>query len=118
MFPVYAVRSRRNWGMGDFTDLRSLVEFTAESGGDLFQTLDKLTHLERRGWWSLGTALIIIFALTADSNSKFQFDYAFGTVPVESATPLPGTLPLFVTGLGGLGLLGWRRKRKTAALAA
>jgi hypothetical protein len=35
-----------------------------------------------------------------------------------SATPLPAALPLFATGLGGLGLLGWRRKRKnTAALA-
>ena len=28
------------------------------------------------------------------------------------ATPLPGALPLFATGLGVLGLLGWRRKRK------
>jgi hypothetical protein len=27
-------------------------------------------------------------------------------------TPLPAALPLFATGLGGLGLLGWRRKRK------
>jgi hypothetical protein len=27
-------------------------------------------------------------------------------------TPLPATLPLFATGLGGLGLLGWRRKRR------
>jgi len=31
-----------------------------------------------------------------------------------SATPLPATLPLFVSGLGGLGLLGWRRKRKNS----
>ena len=30
-------------------------------------------------------------------------------------TPLPGALPLFATGLGALGLLGWRRKRKKAA---
>jgi hypothetical protein len=30
----------------------------------------------------------------------------------EVATPLPAALPLFATGLGGLGLLGWRRKRK------
>jgi hypothetical protein len=36
-----------------------------------------------------------------------------------SSTPLPAALPLFATGLGGLGLLGWRRKRKnTAAIAA
>ena len=30
------------------------------------------------------------------------------------ATPLPAALPLFATGLGALGLLGWRRKRKAA----
>ena len=28
-------------------------------------------------------------------------------------TPLPAALPLFATGLGALGLLGWRRKRST-----
>jgi len=29
-----------------------------------------------------------------------------------SATPVPAALPLFASGLGALGLLGWRRKRK------
>jgi hypothetical protein len=33
------------------------------------------------------------------------------------ATPLPATLPLSATGLGALGLLGWRRKRKGVAVA-
>ena len=33
-------------------------------------------------------------------------------------TPLPSALPLFVTGLGALGLLGWRRKRKLHHQAA
>jgi hypothetical protein len=28
------------------------------------------------------------------------------------SSPLPAALPLFATGLGALGLLGWRRKRK------
>jgi hypothetical protein len=32
-----------------------------------------------------------------------------------SDTPLPAALPLFATGLGALGLLGWRRKRKAVA---
>ena len=31
-------------------------------------------------------------------------------------TPLPAALPLFATGLGGLGLVGWRRKRKAQAI--
>jgi hypothetical protein len=35
-----------------------------------------------------------------------------------NATPLPSALPLFATGLGALGLLGWRRKRKAAAISA
>jgi len=39
----------------------------------------------------------------------FAFDYA-AISPI--ITPLPPTLPLFATGLAGLGLLGWRRKRK------
>jgi hypothetical protein len=33
------------------------------------------------------------------------------------ATPLPGALPLFAAGLGGLGLLGWWRRRKVVGLA-
>jgi hypothetical protein len=32
-------------------------------------------------------------------------------------TPLPAALPLFATGLGALGLLGWRRKRKGTTYA-
>ena len=32
-------------------------------------------------------------------------------------TPIPAALSLFATGLGALGLLGWRRKRKTQVAA-
>lgn len=36
-----------------------------------------------------------------------------------SSTPIPAALPLFASGLGAMGLLGWRRKRKNiAAIAA
>jgi hypothetical protein len=39
-----------------------------------------------------------------------------GPIPdAFSTTPLPGALPLFATGLGALGLIGWRRKRKAFA---
>ncbi len=41
-----------------------------------------------------------------------------GVIINPSAVPLPAALPLFGTGLGALGLLGWRRKRKAAAVAA
>lgn len=42
------------------------------------------------------------------------FNAAFTLAGVES--PLPAALPLFATGLGGLGLLGWRRRKKTARI--
>ena len=35
--------------------------------------------------------------------------------PTIDPTPLPAAFPLFATGLGALGLLGWRRKRKAQA---
>jgi outer membrane lipase/esterase len=43
-------------------------------------------------------------------EANFVFD--------QIATPLPAALPLFAAGLGGLGLLGWRRKRKNASAVA
>jgi hypothetical protein len=43
-----------------------------------------------------------------------DWQYIFGEMTV-SETPLPTTLPLFATGLGAIGLLGWRRKRKAQA---
>ncbi|MGO9682013.1 MAG: VPLPA-CTERM sorting domain-containing protein [Beijerinckiaceae bacterium] len=49
-----------------------------------------------------------------------EFNAASGLIPFGltgdiTATPLPAALPLFATGLGAMGLLGWRRKRKNAA---
>ena len=41
--------------------------------------------------------------------------YLSGIQPIAQAqaTPLPAALPLFATGLGALGLIGWRRRQKT-----
>jgi hypothetical protein len=43
------------------------------------------------------------------------FNFTFSLT--GDVVPLPATLPLFATGLGALGLLGWRRKRKAQAVA-
>lgn len=58
-----------------------------------------------------------------DTRGAFNAGIYLDEVSVElvspgGATPLPAALPLFATGLGALGLLGWRRKRKAAVVAA
>jgi 4-alpha-glucanotransferase len=40
--PVYAVRSQRNWGAGDFTDLENLIQWVQDHGGGLVGTLPLL----------------------------------------------------------------------------
>ena len=52
------------------------------------------------------------------SGGYAQLAWAVADFNPASATPLPAAFPLFATGLGALGLLGWRRKRKNAAIAA
>jgi hypothetical protein len=41
-----------------------------------------------------------------------------GPVRAGPVAVIPTTLPLLAAGLGALGLLGWRRKRKNAAAIA
>ena len=58
-----------------------------------------------------------------DPNVPDPQDYEFVFSPgVEnqfaSTTPLPAALPLFVSGVGLMGVLSWRRKRKPLAIAA
>jgi hypothetical protein len=64
-----------------------------------------------------------LLTLILDSGSEFianrfgpttNFE-VISTTATFSQVPLPAALPLFATGLGALGLLGWRRKRKAAA---
>jgi hypothetical protein len=74
-----------------------------------------------------GTTLSVDLANTtyvcADNNcnnESFYIDGKFTALngpadaPGLSTTPLPGALPLMVSGLGALGFVGWRRKKKTA----
>jgi hypothetical protein len=51
---------------------------------------------------------------SSDAGGMITLTYNFGPT---STTPLPASLPLFASGLGALGLLGWRRKRKAQAAA-
>ena len=43
---LYSLKSRRNWGVGDFTDLENMVDLMADSGGDIIglNPLNVLQH--------------------------------------------------------------------------
>ncbi len=59
-------------------------------------------------WQATGGPATVTGGLIADFNAV-----------TTTATPLPGALPLFATILGGMGVFGWRKKRKDfAAMAA
>jgi hypothetical protein len=56
--------------------------------------------------------------LSIQSQTDYSGDFWYEPLAETGvATPLPAAFPLFATGLGGLGLLGWRRKRRAQAAA-
>jgi hypothetical protein len=57
-------------------------------------------------------------AVEGYSQDAGNFTGDISVMAAPSATPLPAALPLFASGLGAVGLLGWRRKKKAAAIAA
>ena len=57
------------------------------------------------GFWNEG-----IETCFAQNCSDHYVGFTLSGTYIE--TPLPAAFPLFATGLGMLGVLGWRRKRK------
>jgi hypothetical protein len=95
------------------------VGFIPIGGPDLLDTMNAVFAS-----YDLSTS---IGPITGSSfiNPPHSFSTNVGALDITSAgdatftavvTPLPATLPLFAIGLGALGLLGWRRKRKGASL--
>ncbi|HEX3342471.1 MAG TPA: hypothetical protein VHT68_25230 [Pseudolabrys sp.] len=87
------------WGLADTTDL------------EMFNG-----PMEFQGFSPLGGTVGLVTYFGPWGFSNGSSNTVLTLTPV--ATPLPAALPLFATGLGALGLLGWRRKKKVTALAA
>lgn len=54
----------------------------------------------------------IVLTSTANSFELDNLTWGPPGGPGPGATPLPAALPLFASGLGGIGLFGWAKKRK------
>jgi hypothetical protein len=112
------IGSPSGWGIGTFTPIEwcfsSNCGFTGATNLAPGQTLSgflvqdtSLTPITSADW--LVAAEGGTYTGPDNTNPNNPSNPTFiGT----ASTPLPAALPLFATGLGGLGLLGWRRKRK------
>jgi hypothetical protein len=76
------------------SDLNNTLAWNWNSTGDLS---DEATSVDGGNTW---------FSPSGSPPGALEVDGA------ATVTPIPAALPLFATGLGALGLLGWRRKRK------
>jgi hypothetical protein len=105
-----------NWSLpltgGDFSD--PVFELNCVTGIQNPCTVDYTFTPQSAG---LHNQILAISAKFIDGSFVTSTDISLTGTGI-AATPLPAALPLFATGLGALGLLGWRRKRKNAAAIA
>jgi hypothetical protein len=103
------------------------VKIEGFSGGTTGTLLDDVTKtisstastLITLNWTGIDTVSFFPSGGTHNPNySGAGTQFALDNLTITpSVVPLPAALPLFATGLGALGLLGWRRKRKATAIA-
>jgi hypothetical protein len=101
-------------------DLSALITSIAENGASNVLVQCNVT--------AAGCSASVAAAMTAITTVALTFTLPSGATGIQvawtspytyvSPVPMPAALPLFATGLGVLGLLGWRRKRKAAAAIA
>jgi hypothetical protein len=98
--------------------------FTAHELFD-FATQTYRIHFDMSGQEGLGIGFSLLDGLLQGAFIADGCGPVTGCLPgvkitsgTVTNTPLPAALPLFATGLAGLGLLGWRRKKKAQAAAA
>jgi len=134
------------WGGGDLTILETLgnngignninIELglssdTLNSNNTLSSAISSVSIPYQSGPTTTGTYVLDNYDLAAGTyvldtylgsggggGTSTDPDYAVGFSSILTTTPLPATLPLFAGGLGAMGLLGRRRKRKNAAALA
>jgi choice-of-anchor C domain-containing protein len=104
------------------------LQVTASAGSSAYSFDATNTSLTNMGWvqesftfTADGISDQLIFASTTTDNSgngtyPFAFGPALDNVSIAT-TPLPAALPLFAGGLGLIGLIGNRKRRKAQAAA-
>jgi hypothetical protein len=124
--------ARSNTAPGQLSELNQAIY---DSGSNFnFATVDVSSNNGNGGLLSQITTPISLMSLcpstyscsgrfsVADFSSPTKlaagdFDFTSGTLQIAqlAAAPIPAALPLFVSALGGLGFVGWRRRRQAVA---
>jgi len=101
------------WQWADGPESGQLFSYTNWGGiepnnppASVYMNIGALTSGIAFGQWADAINGISSGSTGADPVTGYFVEYKI------SAVPIPATLPLFVSGLGGLGLFGWLRKRK------
>ncbi len=130
-FLTYVLNNNTALETDHLTDTVTVVgnDLTASATQLLFNYSDSSVNSQFGIFASVDTFFNLLDAFEVSPSGQIDVGYgfeAYGDAPTgnvigttnAAATPLPGALPLFGAGLAVMGLLGWRRKRKAAAIVA
>src|SRR5262245_20193357 len=112
------------FGVGEYVGSPLINIFDVNAGviiGFNFVSLGALNSIPAVTCCSLGLGglgLNFDAGLTNSAGINVQESAGLTFTLVPEVVPLPAALPLFASGAGVLGFIGWRRKKKAAALVA
>ena len=124
--PLYLIAGAGSYGSYYYDNIFiPTAPYFTTTAGLLFTSNAGFEYNFYGGGGCCGSAANTTYLSTTDGGVSSGFYPGIpGTLTVTDASspedplspvPLPATLPLFASGLGALGLLGWRRKKKAAA---
>jgi hypothetical protein len=118
------------YGTTCYSGYCNYTDFNVSFGGQSLLSLTNLppspNHTQTPYGWqyysfdvaATGPSSLLLFGDQFNLGHFALDDISVTGLASPPAVPLPAALPLFATGLGALGLLGWRRKRKKDAAAS
>ena len=109
------------WGSPDEYNSLQFYSGDPNAGGSLLYTIVGSLLIQTYGHDQVDVSTNAFFDYVVLSSKQNSFEFAGLSSSCDKCAPppevpLPGALPLLASGLGMIGLLGWRRKKKNRAV--